>query len=104
MDNLSSQKGSLNLPMWSWLETVQRERRIRTTMRTEWRLLRPWWGGVFLDSAISPRYPQVVHRTLKLVTHEESQMESPRDDNLNLDNNDMYTVTNCRCLMVQTLC
>ena len=31
-------------------------------------------------------------------------MESPRDDNLNPDNDYMYTVTTCRCLVVQTLC
>ena len=34
-----------------------REWRIRITMRTEWRLLRHWWCGVFLDSAISPPIP-----------------------------------------------
>ena len=31
-------------------------------------------------------------------------MESPRDDNLNRDNDYVYTVTTCRCLVVQTLC
>ena len=31
-------------------------------------------------------------------------MELPFDDNLNPDNDYMYTVTTCRCLVVQTLC
>ena len=31
-------------------------------------------------------------------------MESLPDDNLNPDNDHMYTVTTCRCLIVQTLC
>ena len=31
-------------------------------------------------------------------------MESPCDDNLNPDNDYKYTVTTCRCLVVQTLC
>ena len=56
----------------------------------------------FLTAQSHHRYPQVVHRTLKLVTWE-PQMESPRDDNLIPDKDYMYTVTTCRCLCVVLL-
>ena len=97
MDNLSHQKGSLNLPMVVVGNFAASE-------GSESRCDRSGDFYVPGGAACFHRYPQVVHRTLKLVTHEESQMESPRDDNLNLDNNDMYTVTICRCLVVQALC
>ena len=54
--------------------------------------------GCFLTAQSHHRYPQVVHRTLKFVTHWKPQTESLCDDNLNLDNDNMYTVTICRCL------
>ena len=48
-------------------------------------------AACFLTAQSHHRYPQVVHRTLC-------------DDNLNSDNDCMYTVTICRCLVVQTQC
>ena len=104
MDKLWNQKGSLHLPTWSWLEL--RSASEGSEARCERRGDFCFTGGAacFLAPQSHHRYPQVVGRTLKSVTHQEAQMESPRDDNLNPDNDYMYTVTTCRCLVVQTLC
>ena len=101
MDKLWNQKGSLNLRCGrGWKPCSASE---GSESRSERSGDFYGAGGAACTAQSHHRYPQVVHRTLKPVKHE-SQMESFCDDNLNPDNDCMYTVTTCRCLVVQTLC
>ena len=58
--------------------TLQRERMIRITSLRSGDFYVTGGAACFLTAHSRHRYSQVVHRTLKLVTHQEPQMDSLR--------------------------
>ena len=76
MDKMRNQQASLNLLVWLWLEL--RSAREGAESRANGVATSTSLGGAacFLTVQSHHQYSQVVHRTLKLVTHLEPQMES----------------------------